>query len=128
MRVIIFGSRDWPWSWSAYIADRIRQLPPGTVVVHGACKTGADAIADVAAHLQGLQVEPHPADWDGWRRVGQVKRAGPFRNAQMAELGADLAIGFRMPGVSRGTDDMARAAALWGIPIERHGWGWEVWS
>jgi hypothetical protein len=124
-RVIVFGSRNWPAEYVGYIHNRIKQLPHGTVVVHGACPSGADAIADYAAVLYGFTVERHPAIWKPDGRLGRTDyAAGPRRNKHMASLGADLAIGFRMPGKSNGTDHMADECELARIPVERHGWGW----
>ena len=53
------------------------------------------------------------------------KAAGPIRNEHMAKLGADLAIGFRTAGESRGTDGMAALCKRYGIPVEKHGSGWK---
>lgn len=121
MRVIVFGSRDWPLEHYSYIHARIWNLPEGTTVVHGACPSGVDYLADRVATARGLQIERHPANWS---ELG--KAAGPRRNAHMASLGADLAIGFRAPGASRGTDNMEAEALLRGITVERHGWGWRA--
>lgn len=60
-----------------------------TVIVHGACPRGADAMADALAKQWGVAVEAHPADWKQHGR-----RAGFVRNAEMAELGADVCLAF----------------------------------
>jgi hypothetical protein len=119
MRVIVFGSRSWPLPYFEYMDQRLAQLPAGTLIVHGACMTGADWWAEAIARTRGFQVERHPANW---KELGLS--AGPRRNRHMASLGADLAIGFRMPGKSNGTDNMADEAELARIPVERHGWDW----
>ena len=119
MRVIIFGSRTWPSEYAGYIHQRLAQLPLDAVIVHGACPSGADWWAAQYARARGLRVEAHPANW---RELGRA--AGPRRNHHVASLGADLAIGFRMPGKSNGTDNMADEAELARIPVERHGWDW----
>lgn len=118
-RVIVFGSRSWPLQYVGHMEQRLERLPAGTIVVHGACETGADYWAAILAGRLGFRIEAHPANW---RELGRA--AGPRRNAHMASLGAALAIGFRMPGISKGTDNMADEAELRGIPVERHGWGW----
>ena len=94
-------------------------------LVHGACPSGADYMADLVWRQLCGSVERHPADWDGYRARGlDPRKAGPDRNEHMASLGADLAIGYRMAGESKGTDDMARACERHGIPLVRRGWGW----
>ncbi len=120
-RIIIFGSRLWPETYYSHILERIRALPLDAVIVHGACPTGADAMANQAARLRGMTIEPHPAAW-----LALGRAAGPIRNRHMAELGATLAIGFRMPGKSAGTDGMWGECMLRNIPVERHGWDWPV--
>lgn len=114
-RVIIFGSRH--WFDAHYIWRQLVLLPRDAIIVHGACRTGADAYADQYATECGHTVERYPADWAAYGRA-----AGPRRNLQMAERGATRALGFRTLGKSNGTDDMARACALFGIPVVRHGW------
>lgn len=111
MRIIVCGSRR--WHDRARIEARLCQLPdPGTVtVVHGNA-AGADRIAHQEAQKAGMLVEPHPADWE---RYG--KSAGPIRNKQMAELGADLCIAF-WDGRSTGTANMMDQARAHGIPVE----------
>lgn len=83
------------------------------VVVHGACLTGADRIAqDWCAQMFGGVVveEPHPADWETYGR-----RAGPIRNQRMVSLGADLVLAF--PGKGRGTWGTVAMARKAGIPV-----------
>ncbi len=118
-RVIVFGSREWSLEYRGYVWARLDSLPADALIVHGACPTGADAHADEWATFRGRQVERHPANWTELGRA-----AGPRRNQHIARLGADLAIGFRMPGKSNGTDNMADECELVRIPVERHGWDW----
>lgn len=116
-RIIVFGSRN--WLDAAYLWRQLDLLSRNAVIVHGACPTGADAFAEQYALACGLAVERYPANWRAYGRS-----AGPRRNEAMATLGATFAIGFRMPGDSRGTDHMRGACERHGIPVERHGWGW----
>jgi YspA, cpYpsA-related SLOG family len=122
VRLIVFGSRT--WSEHGMIAYDFQELDalyvaePRTLA-HGACASGADYFADLIARQRGWRVERHPADWET-----HGKAAGPLRNEHMSALGADLAIGYRLAGESRGTDDMARACERHGIPLVRRGWGW----
>ena len=105
--------------------------PSLVVLVHGAA-AGLDRLADAAALRLGFHVEAHPADWTGpcrpscpapprpshrrRRRDGTdyCPAAGAYRNAEMVELGADLAIIF--PG-GRGTADCARRIRAAGIAV-----------
>jgi hypothetical protein len=123
MRVIVTGSRDWPDPkivWSALDAIAIEAAGEPLVVVTGACRTGADAAAAVwarRAERSGWQVteEPHPADWDTLGRS-----AGPIRNRQMVEAGADLVLAFVGPGPSRGTRGTIALAVGAGLPVRRY--------
>lgn len=131
-RVIVFGSRNWSAELNDYIWARLRELPErlqiphyDLLVVHGACRTGADAVADAYCVQNGIAVERHPAVWrPGGPGTPTDLSAGPRRNAHMAELGARHAVGFRMPGKSDGTDGMWGECTLRNIPVDRHGWGW----
>lgn len=124
-RVIVFGSRNWLREYDTYVARELEKLPADTLIVHGACRTGADAAADFYARARGLEVETHPAIWKPEGPQGRTDyAAGPRRNKHMAGLGARLAIGFRMPGKSSGTDNMWSECVLAGIPVARHGWNW----
>jgi len=80
-----------------------------TIVVHGGA-SGVDTLARSVAENIGLLTEAHPADW---KRYG--RGAGPRRNQQMADGGADLCLAF--PG-GRGTADMVRRARSAGIPVK----------
>lgn len=111
MRLLITGSRNWTDSHAVlnkivYYAMAGRE---DLTVVHGACPTGADAIADSVCDFLGVNVERYPADWD---RYGDA--AGPLRNQQMVDTKPDLVIGFVTPE-SRGTRDCLRRAKAAGI-------------
>lgn len=109
-RVLVCGSRT--WTDAATIARVLGELPEGTVIIHGAAR-GADYLAGIEAEGYGFKLEEYPADW----RLG--RRAGPLRNQRMLDEGRpDRVIAFRMPGPSRGTDDMVRRARAAGIPVE----------
>ena len=83
------------------------------VVVHGGCRTGADAIADGWARRAGVEVEVWPADWAAYGRA-----AGPIRNGRMVAAGARMCLAFPLPG-SRGTVNCMELAESAGIPVQR---------
>jgi hypothetical protein len=77
-------------------------------IVHGAGK-GADRIIGIYAASEGWPTEEHPAKWNTFGAA-----AGPIRNQIMVDLGADLCLGFPLPG-SRGTYDCMERARKAGI-------------
>lgn len=116
-RILITGSRDWADYdlIHAALAHACYQNVPA-VIVHGACRTGADALASrwVRTHrVIGLTEELHPAQWR-WHG----KAAGPRRNAHMVRLGADLCLAFIRNG-SRGATHCTQLAEKAGIPVRR---------
>lgn len=110
-RLLITGSRNWTDTQRVYDFLARTITDPDWVIVHGACPTGADAIADHWATMTGYPVERHAADWD---RRG--KAAGPIRNQEMVDAGADVCLAFPL-GESRGTRDCMRRARAAGIPV-----------
>lgn len=117
IRILVCGTRT--WLDGAPIYDElmivcghlgIRDCSELTIV-HGACPTGADKIANDWATEAGAKIERWPADWNAFG-----KSAGPRRNEQMAEAGADLCLAF-WDGESRGTLDMITRAVKHGIPV-----------
>lgn len=100
------------------------------VIVHGACPTGADAIAAKWAYDNDVKTEPHPADWE---RLG--RRAGYSRNRTMVRLGADLCLAFLRPCTkddcrflslhgSHGTMHTIGFAQQAGVPVTIYREGW----
>lgn len=81
------------------------------LVIHGACPTGVDAIADDWAERNGLQMVRCPANWKAWGPA-----AGPLRNRAMIELCPQLVVAF--PG-GKGTEGMVKLAEQFGIHVKR---------
>ncbi len=108
-RAIFCGSRH--WTDARPIEAALKALPRHSVVLHGACPTGADAFAHLLATRLKLPVERFPADW---KRYGL--RAGPIRNAAMLASGADLVEAF-WDGESRGTGGMIKIAEAAGVEV-----------
>ncbi|MEU6342184.1 SLOG family protein [Streptomyces sp. NPDC046977] len=119
-RILVTGSRDWNQMDIVHgaLATACFQNVPA-VIVHGACPSGADAIASwwVRGHrIIGLTEERHPADW---RPGGRFDRAAGFRrNAHMVALGADVCLAFIRNG-SNGASHTAALAEQAGIEVRR---------
>ena len=116
-RVLVTGSREYRGS------DVLREISllaiehgrENLVVVHGAARSGADKLASIAARALGIREEPHPADWAKHNRA-----AGPLRNQEMVDAGADEALAFFQEGAAnRGTADCVARAGMAGIPVRR---------
>lgn len=135
MRILITGSRDWDDEqriWDALSEQYHCHEHPSEecdqsemTVVSGACPTGADAIAEYVAERHGWPVERHPANWSLGRG------AGPLRNKQMVDLGADVCLAFIGPCTSprcnidgihptHGASGCADLAEKAGIPTKRY--------
>jgi hypothetical protein len=121
MRLLTTGSRDWEGTHATIriqiLLDTFlafcEQLGEKLTVVHGDCPTGADRIVDGWARRRdyaGVTVETFPADWT---RLG--KAAGPRRNQQMVDAGADMCIGF-LRANSTGTQHLLAMARNSKIP------------
>lgn len=124
MRVIVTGCRDWTDKQAVfkelselYWADDLTVLGDLTVV-HGACKTGADAFAAEwckvpSTNHRKVVEDPFPADWNEFGPM-----AGPMRNQEMADKGADLCLAFWDGRTHKsGTHDMIVRAVTAGIPV-----------
>lgn len=116
VKVLVTGSRK--WTDCAAIHAELAALPPGSIVIHGACR-GADAIAGSIAKEMGLVVRAYVADW---YQYGPA--AGPIRNSEMlqrehteCDVKIDLVLAF---GDGPGTRDMIRKAFAKGIRIVEH--------
>ena len=123
MKVIVCGSRHW-LNFAAVLRE-LRKLPRGTVIIHGGCKTGADAMADKIARKLGLTVRVYPADWEGEEaRTGSAGAAGPKRNTLMiaTEHVPDDPVAFVLAFTldlrkSKGTRDCVTKAEAVQIPV-----------
>jgi glycerophosphoryl diester phosphodiesterase len=113
MRVIIAGSRSFDdFTTMSTVMGRLRALHgvlPTTILSGGA--RGADQLGERWAATRNIPVEHFPADWDRYGRS-----AGPRRNIEMLESGADLVVCF-WDGVSRGSQHLMQAAHDRGIQV-----------
>ena len=118
-RTLVTGSRHWTDRdlLESTLEDFLgsQRIPPDQVaLVVGDCPTGADAMAVEWATRVGIpesQRKPFQADWATHGRA-----AGPMRNQDMVDSGADWCFAFPLPG-SRGTWDCVRRAGKAEIPV-----------
>jgi predicted Rossmann-fold nucleotide-binding protein len=112
-RAIVCGGRKYKDS-DAVRQALVEHTEEGAVIVTGGAM-GADALARrIGLDLKrGHIIEEHDAKWE---RYG--KAAGPVRNQEMVNLGADLCIAF--PG-GKGTRDCVQRCLAAGIPVKHRG-------
>lgn len=109
-RVIVAGSRDFrDYQLLSATLDRICQ-DKQVIIVSGQAR-GADSLGERYAREHGLEIDPHPADWNQYG-----KSAGFRRNEEMANC-ADMLVAF-WDGHSRGTHHMITTASRHMLPIE----------
>jgi hypothetical protein len=110
LTLIVCGGRDFRNVSAVFHALFNLQEKRGIVKIkHGDCPTGADYFARRWGEMEGIEVQAFPADW-----TEHGKAAGPIRNQQMVDSGADGCVAF--PG-GRGTADMVRRAEAAGIKV-----------
>lgn len=129
MRILVTGSRT--WADKRIIREALATVwHPRNILVHGACPTGADMLADACWTHWGGRTEPHPAETvyqpcrddchHGPRRRGQYGTYCPAppqrRNREMVAAGADLCLAF-IQSKSPGATECARLARRAGIPV-----------
>jgi hypothetical protein len=130
MRVLVTGARDWQdydrvvFGLSVAIEDLTNANPADKTitVVHGGAR-GADSMAGryveqtrdfFAGHGITIRAEVHKADWTKYG-----KGAGPIRNQEMIDAGADICVAFRFEE-SRGTADCVNRARKAGIKVTEY--------
>jgi hypothetical protein len=114
VRVLISGDRNWRCGALArrIVARLVDRIGADLVVVHGGA-SGVDGAFAEACDLRDATHEPHVADW---QKHG--KKAGPLRNQEMIDAGADFVIAVhRSLAWSRGTRDCIERALATGIPV-----------
>jgi hypothetical protein len=114
MRILVTISRDWD-DYEA-IVDALYDACQGlsfhkVTVVHGAYQM--DWFVAGVAHTLGMDTEPHRPDWGKYG-----KPAGPIRNQEMVDSGADLCIAWTK-NESAGATDCARKAEAACIEVRR---------
>jgi hypothetical protein len=123
VKVLVTGSRT--WTNRAAIRRELEKLPPGTIVVHGGARRGADQIADEIARILGFEVRVYPVSSQDWSEMGLA--AGPIRNSKMLTKEhpdsegkiIDCGLAFTLDlSKSKGTRDMVRKARAAFIPMD----------
>jgi hypothetical protein len=111
VRLLVCGGRDYEdFSKVSAALDRAHAKRHITLLIHGACPTGADRCAEDWAKINEVPYMGVPAEW---KKHG--KRAGPLRNQKMLDHCApDGVVAF--PG-RHGTSDMVRRASAAGIKV-----------
>jgi YspA, cpYpsA-related SLOG family len=118
LKVLVTGSRSWTDAHRIEVAIfrelyETKTFAQNAVLIHGACPTGADALAEEYATRAGMHIIRRPADWD---RHG--KRAGFLRNVELVELEPDVCLAFIRDG-SKGATMTANLAEKAGIETRR---------
>lgn len=144
-RLLVTASRTLPFA--GFVREQLGyrltlaiELEKRLVVIHGACPSGGDQVADAWGKMmkrQGMpvEVEAHPAKGHPTQDFGEWPDAGPTRNRYMVSLGADECAAFigrctsmrcRRPDIhpSHGTLGCAREAENAGIKVTRY----ELWK
>ena len=112
MKLLVCGGRDYNDRAAVFEAlDRAREKRDITLLIHGACKTGADAIAEEWAKFREVPYLGHPAQW----RATRSKAAGVLRNQAMLDWWEPEGV-VAFPG-GTGTADMIHRAQLAGLPV-----------
>jgi hypothetical protein len=113
VRVIVSGDRNWTCHTLARrVIARLVARHGEVDIVQGAA-AGVDHAFVEAAYDAGCGVCSYAANWE---KFG--KRAGPLRNQEMVDAGADFVIAVhRSLARSRGTKDCVQRAMAAGIPV-----------
>lgn len=109
MKIMVTGSRG--WKHVGLIRRLLTQLRP-TLIIHGDCKQGADAMADTIATSMGIPVKKYPAQWETYG-----KSAGFIRNTEMIVKEQPEAVVAFWDGSSRGTEHAIKEAEKLGVTV-----------
>lgn len=126
MRVIVTGSRDWPWTqvvWNDLydLAQKAEENEEHFRLYFGDCQTGADDAADCWLENNGSLVTSSKIFFADWKLNDRA--AGPIRNSEMVNFVKDMdlddeviCLAYRLNG-SRGTTDCMNKAAAAGFEV-----------
>lgn len=112
MKLLVCGGRNYSdkgelWSvLDEYLAVHGDRL----IIIHGACPTGADDLADKWAQAREVDCLRVPARWNS---TTPVRAAGPLRNKRMIERYRPQAVLATVGGTgTAGMCDLAKSAGL----------------
>jgi hypothetical protein len=119
LKILVTGSRTWLdiRTLERAIFRELYEMkcpPSDAVLIHGACPTGADFLADRYAKRLGMHVARYPANW-----IRHGRGAGFRRNAEMVAAEPDVCLAFIRHG-SKGATMTANLAEKAGIPTVRY--------
>jgi hypothetical protein len=114
MRILVTGDRHSACNALAErIVERLIERYGRDIVIVNCGAPGVDWAFSKACREMGVRSEVHTA---AWRTLGNV--AGPARNREMVQAGADLCVAFhRTIETSKGTKDCIRQALAAGIEV-----------
>lgn len=126
--LVVTGGRHFmqPHLVNKFMDGAWQALKCNALVVHGNCKTGADAFAEEWARGNGLEPKHFDADWDRHGPSG-----GPIRNSEMInwaaaqyDAGATVLV-LAFPGENGTRDCFGKAEKSglrrWQVKIDRYG-------
>lgn len=125
-RILICGSRRWPWPAAVDgVLDRLAARHGTRLVVIEGCSTGADRAAHLWCERHDLgegRHRCHPVDWRAAKRTRphDWQMAGPERNTRMLLLDKPeriIAFHDHFAGATGGTSDMALRGLLRDVPV-----------
>lgn len=114
MKLCVTGGRTYAERAVLFeVLDVTHELWPIDALAHGACPTGADALADAWCIARCVECVRFPANW---RRYGGRRAAGPIRNRHMlGTFKPDVVIAF--PGGTGTADCVSLARHAFGIAV-----------
>lgn len=113
---IFSGDRDATYEFRPLVESVIKNLPKGSIVVHGGCQ-GIDMIADEYAKMYGYPTREYEVTDDDWIKYG--KYAGPRRNVMMLMKEYPDVVYCFHPDIkySRGTKNMIYESQKRGVKV-----------
>lgn len=133
MRILVTGSRDWPWDQRLKVFSYLNRAALNADHVeldHGGCPfgtdvpsvgldvpyKGVDGLSDLHGRLLGWDVQVFPPD------RSQGRRGFAIRNQKMVDRLPDKVLAFYLRGAenkgTKMTADMAKRKGLWVLEIE----------